>query len=53
MKTKTNFDLYLKEQLKDPKFSLRLKRAGKDWDAALKLVSSRKTSGLLKKRVNK
>jgi hypothetical protein len=29
---KTNFDLYLEEQLKDPGFARRFKAAGKMWE---------------------
>jgi hypothetical protein len=32
---KTNFDLYLEEQLKDPDFAERFERAGEAWDVAL------------------
>jgi hypothetical protein len=35
MKT-TNFDRYLAEQLRDPAFAKRFKRAGEAWDAALR-----------------
>jgi hypothetical protein len=30
--SKTNFDLYLKEQLKDPGFSEQFEKAGEAWD---------------------
>jgi transcriptional regulator with XRE-family HTH domain len=33
---KTNFDLYLEEQLKDPDFAERFERAGEAWDVALR-----------------
>ncbi len=32
----TNFDKYLEEQLKNPKFAARFERAGEAWDVALK-----------------
>lgn len=32
---KTNFDLYLEEQLKDSDFAARFDRAGEAWDVAL------------------
>ena len=47
----TNFDLYLAEQLKDPEFSERFKKAGEAWDVALKLASLRKASGLSQKEL--
>ncbi len=36
---KTNFDLYLEEELRDPKFAERFKQAGEDWDLALHLAA--------------
>ncbi len=30
--SKTNFDLFLEEQLKDPDFAERYERAGEAWD---------------------
>ena len=38
---KTNFDLYLEEELRDPDFAERFKRAGEAWDVALQLAASR------------
>ena len=38
MKRRTNFDLYLEEQLKDGGFADRLKKAGEAWDVALRLA---------------
>ncbi len=32
----TNFDRYLREQLADPAFARRFKRADKAWDVALR-----------------
>lgn len=49
MKRRTNFDLYLEEQLKDPDFAERFKKAGESWDAALQIGSLRKVSGLSRK----
>jgi transcriptional regulator with XRE-family HTH domain len=43
---KTNFDLYLEEQLKDPTFAERYERAGEAWDVALQLASLREEAGL-------
>jgi transcriptional regulator with XRE-family HTH domain len=49
MKRKTNFDLYLEEQLSDKAFAARFKKAGDAWEVALKLASLRKKSGLSQK----
>jgi transcriptional regulator with XRE-family HTH domain len=49
MKRRTNFDRYLQEQLKDPDFALRFKKAGEAWDLALQLAALRKASGLSQK----
>ena len=35
---KTNFDLYLDEQMKDPEFAARFERAGEAWEVALQLA---------------
>jgi transcriptional regulator with XRE-family HTH domain len=43
---KTNFDLYLEEQLKDPDFAERFERAGEAWDVALQLAALREKAGL-------
>lgn len=53
MRRKTNFDLYLEEQLKDEDFADRFKRAGEAWDVALKLAALRKESGLSQKELAK
>jgi transcriptional regulator with XRE-family HTH domain len=42
---KTNFDLYLEEQLKDPVFAERFEKAGEAWDVALQLVALREQAG--------
>jgi transcriptional regulator with XRE-family HTH domain len=44
--SKTNFDLFLEEQLKDPDFAGRFKRAGEAWDVALQLTALREKAGL-------
>jgi transcriptional regulator with XRE-family HTH domain len=44
--SKTNFDLFLEEQLRDPDFAERFKRAGKAWDVALQLTALRDRAGL-------
>jgi transcriptional regulator with XRE-family HTH domain len=53
MKRQTNFDLYLEEQLKDPDFTERFKKAGEAWDVALNLAALRKASGLSQKELAK
>jgi transcriptional regulator with XRE-family HTH domain len=44
--SKTNFDLFLEEQLRDPGFASRFKRAGEAWDVALQLAALRNQAGL-------
>jgi len=39
---KTNFDSYLKEQLKNKDFADRFARANKAWDVALQIATPRK-----------
>jgi transcriptional regulator with XRE-family HTH domain len=46
---KTNFDLYLEEQLKDPDFAARFERAGEAWDVALQIAALRERAGLSQK----
>src|SRR6266700_3931505 len=48
---KTNFDLYLEEQLKDPVFAERFERAGEAWDVALQLAALREEAGLSQKEL--
>jgi transcriptional regulator with XRE-family HTH domain len=43
---KTNFDLYLEEQLKDPDFAELFERAGEAWDVALQIAALREKAGL-------
>jgi len=43
---KTNFDRYLAEQLRDPGFAKRFKRAGEAWDVALQIAALREQAGL-------
>jgi transcriptional regulator with XRE-family HTH domain len=45
VKNKTNFDRFLKEQLRDPQFAERFKRAGAAWDVALQLAALRDQAG--------
>jgi len=53
MKKNTNFDLYLAEQLKNPDFAEKFRKAGEAWDIAMQLASLRKKSGLSQKEVAK
>lgn len=46
MMSKTNFDLFLEEQLRDPDFAERFKQAGEAWDVALQLAALREQAGL-------
>ena len=48
---KTNFDLDLEEQLKDPEFAARFKDAGEAWDLALQLSAMREKAGLSQKQL--
>ena len=43
---KTNFDLYLEAQLKNPGFAARFEKAGEAWDVALQLTALRENAGL-------
>lgn len=44
--SKTNFDLFLEEQLRDPDFAARFRQAGEAWDVALQLAALREQAGL-------
>jgi DNA-binding XRE family transcriptional regulator len=46
---KTSFDGYLEEQMRDPTFAASFRRAGKAWDAALKLAALRRRAGFTQK----
>ena len=48
---KTNFDVYLEEQLKDPAFAERFRQAGAAWDVAVQLAALRKKAGLSQKEL--
>lgn len=50
---KTNFDRYLEEQLRDPAFAARFKRAGEAWDVALQIAALREQAGLSQKDLAK
>ncbi len=47
--SKTNFDVFLEEQLLDPDFAERFKRAGEAWDVALQIAALRERAGLSQK----
>ena len=47
--SKTNFDAFLEEQLRDPDFAERFKRAGEAWDVALQIAALREKAGLSQK----
>lgn len=49
MMKKTNFDLHLEQQLRDPAFAERFKRAGQAWDVALQIAALREKAGLSQK----
>ena len=51
MRKKTNFEVYLEEQLKDPDFERRFRKAGEAWDVAIQIASLRKKSGLSQKEL--
>jgi transcriptional regulator with XRE-family HTH domain len=53
MKRRTNFDLYLEEQLRDAGFAERFRKAGEAWDVAIQLASLRKKSRLSQKELAK
>jgi transcriptional regulator with XRE-family HTH domain len=53
MRQRTNFDLYLEEQLKDPDFAKKFRKAGEAWDVAIQLASLRKSSGMSQKELAK
>lgn len=50
---KTNFDRYLEEQMRDPRFAARFKRAGEAWDVALQIAALRGRAGLSQKELAK
>ncbi|MEW6602562.1 MAG: helix-turn-helix transcriptional regulator, partial [Nitrospirota bacterium] len=50
---KTNFDKYLEEQLKEPAFSERFRKAGEAWDVALQIAALREQAGLSQKDLAK
>jgi transcriptional regulator with XRE-family HTH domain len=48
---KTNFDRYLEEQMENPAFAARFKRAGEAWEVALQLAALRERAGLSQKEL--
>lgn len=50
---KTNFDRYLEEQMRDPRFAARFERAGEAWDVALQIAALREQAGLSQKELAK
>lgn len=48
---KTNFDRYLKQQMKDPAFATRFEQAGEAWDVAVQLAALRQQAGLSQKEL--
>jgi transcriptional regulator with XRE-family HTH domain len=48
---KTNFDLYLEEQLKDPDFAERFRDADAAWDIALQLADLREQAQLTQREL--
>ncbi len=48
---KTNFDVYLEEQLRDPGFAARFEAAGAAWDVALQIAALRDKAGLSQKEL--
>ncbi|MEO7299245.1 MAG: helix-turn-helix transcriptional regulator [Verrucomicrobiota bacterium] len=46
---KTNFDVYLDEQLKAPSFAQRFEKAGEAWDVALQIAALREKAGFSQK----
>ncbi|MGO8931321.1 MAG: helix-turn-helix domain-containing protein [Limisphaerales bacterium] len=49
--SKTNFDLFLEEQLRDPEFAARFKRSGEAWDVALQIAALREKAGISQKEL--
>ncbi|MCG6917550.1 MAG: helix-turn-helix domain-containing protein [Deltaproteobacteria bacterium] len=51
MKNKTNFDIFLDEQLQDSEFKKRFEQAGEAWEVAIQLAALRKARGLSQKQL--
>ena len=50
---KSNFDLYLEEQMKDPEFVARFEKAGRAWDVAMQITALRRRAKLSQGRLAK
>ncbi len=48
---KTNFDHFVEQQLRDPDFAARFKRAGEAWEVALQITALREQAGLSQKEL--
>lgn len=46
----TNFDRYLGEQMRGPRFAARFERAGETWDMVLRIAALREQAGLSQKQ---
>jgi len=51
LKKKTNFDLFLEEQLRDPEFCERFRQAGEAWDVALQISALRERAGISQRQL--
>ena len=51
MKNKTNFDIFLEEELLDPEFKKRFDQAGEAWEVALQIAALRKARGISQKQL--
>ena len=51
MKNKTNFDIFLEEQLQNSEFKKRFEQAGEAWEVAIQLTALRKARGLSQKQL--
>ncbi len=49
--SKTNFDRFLDEQLREPDFAARFKAAGEAWDVALQITRLREDAGVSQKEL--
>ena len=47
----TNFDRYLKKQMKDAAFAARFEQAGEAWDVAIQIAALRQRAGLSQKEL--
>ena len=48
---KTNFDIYLTEQLRDPSFAARFTDAGEAWEVSLQIARLREHAGISQKEL--